>query len=75
MLYIGILIKQNSKITCSYDMLPARTFRARRKSLHVSQAWYQIFICEYFFLNAQPFLAKFSFTPCFYVTGVTEFEK
>ena len=30
---IVILIKRNLKIICSYDMLRARTFRARRKSL------------------------------------------
>ena len=30
---IGISIKRNSKVICSYDMLRARTFRASRKSL------------------------------------------
>lgn len=30
----SILIKRYSKIICFYDMLLARTFRARRKSLH-----------------------------------------
>ena len=30
---VGLLIKRNSKIICLYDMLRARTFRARRKSL------------------------------------------
>ena len=30
---IVILIKRNLKIICSYNMLRARTFRARRKSL------------------------------------------
>ena len=30
---IGILVKQNSKIICSYDLVHARSLRMRRKSL------------------------------------------
>ena len=35
---IGILIKRNSKIICSYDTLRAHTFRARHKSLRARYA-------------------------------------
>ena len=37
----NILVKQNLKIICLYDMLRARTFRARRKSLleRYAHAW------------------------------------
>ena len=34
----GILTKRNSKLICSYDMLRARTFRVRRKSLRAHYA-------------------------------------
>ena len=35
---IGISIKRNSEVICSYDMLRARTFRASRKSLRAHYA-------------------------------------
>ena len=35
---IGISIKRNSEVICSYDVLRARTFRASRKSLRAHYA-------------------------------------
>ena len=50
---MGVIIKQNLKIICSYNMLRARTFRTRRKSLRARNAHAYNHACNFFRLGGR----------------------